>query len=82
MQAVFRYTRGARAKKFLAPWRSVPANNINFFPGMSHSERQFFKDLVDSRIEMLDFTRAMVAQKIVDVRTGLGTWRVIYHSML
>jgi len=66
---------GMRAEELVAPRCAVPANNVNFSAGASHSHRQILQDVIELGIEMMNLPRAMVSQEIVELRDRL--WNVL-----
>jgi len=66
---------GMRAEELVAPRCAVPANDVNFSAGASHSHRQILQDVIELGIEMMNLPRAMVSQEIVELRDRL--WNVV-----
>lgn len=72
VQTVLSYTIRSGTEKFIAPWSSEPADNIDLSIRISHRIGQFLKYVVDSGIEMAHFTGAVVAQEVVEFRDRFG----------
>ena len=74
MQAVLRHSgmRAARAQEFIAPWRAVAANHIDFTAGIGERRGQVVKKVKEVRIEMMHISGAVIAQKMVELIQRFG----------
>jgi len=72
VEAVLGDTFTVGTKKLVAPGCAVPANDVNFSVGTPHSRRQILQDVKDLGIEMMNLARAMVSEKIVELRDGVS----------
>lgn len=64
VQAVLGYSRRAASQKLIAPWRSIAADNVNFFIWPSGGSNQIVKQIENPGIVGMDFTRSMITQKV------------------
>jgi hypothetical protein len=64
VQAVLGHGRRAAPQKFIAPGRSIAADNIDFFVWPAGGENQVVEQVKHSRIIGMDFARPVVAQKV------------------
>jgi hypothetical protein len=76
--AVFRHSGGARTKEFIAPGSAVAANNIDFRVGMTDGSGQIGKNIEDVWIKVFDVARAVVAQKVIQLRFSVGKIAIAY----
>jgi hypothetical protein len=68
MQAVLRHAgvRVARAKEFVAPWRTVAANHIDFTTRTAERRDKVVEQVEEARIEMAYISGTVVAQIMVE----------------
>lgn len=67
VEAVLGDSLRVRTEIVVAPRGTVPADDVDFGSGMAHGRRQVFQDVKHLRIVMMDFSRAMVAEEIVEL---------------
>jgi hypothetical protein len=64
VQAVLGYGRRAASQKFVAPRRSIAADNVNFLIRPARGGNQVVEQIEDPRIVGMDFARPVVPQKV------------------
>jgi len=69
MEAVLGHAgvRVARTQEFVAPWRTVAANHIDFTTGIAERRRQLVEKVEEARIEMAHISGTVVAQVMVEL---------------
>jgi hypothetical protein len=69
MQAMLRdaRVRAARAKKFVAPGRTVAANHVDFTTRIAKRRGKVVQKIEETRIEMMHISGTVVAQKMVEL---------------
>src|SRR5262249_36788352 len=74
MQAVPCYSSvwAACTQEFVAPWRAVPANHIDFTTGIPERSGKVVEKIEEARIEMPDISGTVVPQKMVEPLEGVG----------
>jgi len=58
--------RAARAQEFIAPWRAVAANHIDFAIGIAERRGQVVEKIEEVGIEVAHISGTMIAQKMVE----------------
>lgn len=64
VQAVLSYSRRAAPQKFVAPRRSIAADNVNFLIRPARGSNQIMKQIENPRIVGMDFSRPVITQKV------------------
>ena len=76
VQAVLGHGRRAASQKFVAPRRSIAADNVNFFVWPARGSNQVVEQIEDPRIVGMDFSRPVVSQKVFQLLQRHGIIRI------
>jgi hypothetical protein len=68
MKAVNRHAVSMSSEEFIAPWRAVTTDNVNFKIGISQRGHQVVQEVEYSRIVLVNLAGAMVTQIMVQAR--------------
>src|SRR6185437_2161665 len=69
--AVQRDAAAMPAKIIIAPWRAIPADDINRSVGVAEADHQIMKQVEFFQVVIFHVSSAMVAEKMIEVRHGI-----------
>lgn len=74
--AVLGNTDGGATQKFIAPRRTVAANDVDLSAGMAYGGGQITEQIEKAWIEIGDVTGAVIAQEMIEFVHGIGEIRI------